>query len=88
MAIPARWCSGTIAEFDLGPISRDKRYLALIKSHTTSDSDVHVFDSQTKKVMHSTPHTGNVAFAPAAFTPHSRRTAAARRRRTVAGCSS
>ena len=49
--------------FDLGPISRDKRYLALIKSRTTSDSDIHLFDRQTKKVSHLTPHTGNVAFA-------------------------
>jgi dipeptidyl aminopeptidase/acylaminoacyl peptidase len=58
--------------FDLGPISRDKRYLALIKSRTTSDSDIHILDRQTKKVTHITPHTGNVAFAPAAFTPDSR----------------
>jgi dipeptidyl aminopeptidase/acylaminoacyl peptidase len=58
--------------FDLGPISRDKRYLALIKSRTTSDSDIHLLDRQTKKVSHITPHTGNVAFAPAAFTPDSR----------------
>ena len=58
--------------FDLGPISRDKRYLALIKARTTSDTDIHVLDRQTKKVTHITPHTGNVAFTPALFTPDSR----------------
>jgi hypothetical protein len=33
--------------FFLGPISRDKRYLALVKPRTTSDSDVYLYDRET-----------------------------------------
>jgi dipeptidyl aminopeptidase/acylaminoacyl peptidase len=55
----------------LGPISRDKRYVALVKSRTSNDSDVYVFDRQTRQTKNITTHTGDVANAPAVFAPDS-----------------
>jgi dipeptidyl aminopeptidase/acylaminoacyl peptidase len=55
--------------FNLGPISRDKRYVALVKSRTTNDSDIHLLDRQTGQIKNITAHTGNVANFPAAFAP-------------------
>ncbi len=31
--------------FDLGPISRDERWIALNRANTTSDSDIYLFDA-------------------------------------------
>jgi dipeptidyl aminopeptidase/acylaminoacyl peptidase len=58
--------------FDLGPVSRDERYLALIKSRTTSDSDIHVLDRHTGQIKNVTQHVGTVANDPVAFAPDSR----------------
>ena len=30
--------------YDLGPVSRDKRYIALVKRRTTSDADIFLYD--------------------------------------------
>ena len=57
------------AGLTLGPISRDKRYVALVKARTTNDSDVYVFDRQTRSMTNVTAHTGDVANAPAEFAP-------------------
>ena len=53
----------------LGPMSRDKRHLALVKSRTSNDSDVFLFDRQTRQMKNITTHTGEVANFPAAFAP-------------------
>jgi dipeptidyl aminopeptidase/acylaminoacyl peptidase len=58
--------------FSLGPVSRDKRYLALVKPRTTNDSDVYLYDRQTRQLRNLTEHTGDVANSPATFTPDSR----------------
>jgi dipeptidyl aminopeptidase/acylaminoacyl peptidase len=55
--------------FDLGPISRDKRYIALSKSRTTSDSDIHLYDVRDKTTRNITAHTGSVSNTPADFSP-------------------
>jgi len=57
------------AGFDLGPISRDKRYVALSKSRTTSDSDIHLHDVRDKTTKNITAHTGSVSNTPADFSP-------------------
>jgi dipeptidyl aminopeptidase/acylaminoacyl peptidase len=46
--------------FDVGPISRDRRYVALVKQETTADSDVYVFDRTTGKLDDLTTHTGEI----------------------------
>jgi dipeptidyl aminopeptidase/acylaminoacyl peptidase len=59
--------------YELGPVSRDKRYLALVRRQTTNDADIYLHDRQTKTTRHITPHTGSVNHAPADFTPDSAR---------------
>jgi dipeptidyl aminopeptidase/acylaminoacyl peptidase len=58
--------------FYIGPVSRDERYVALSKPVSTNDSDVYLYDRQTRQVRNLTAHTGNVANNPLVFTPDSR----------------
>jgi hypothetical protein len=55
--------------YDVGAISPDKRYLALGKNNTTSDTDIFLYDRQTKKTTHITPHEGSVINSAQDFTP-------------------
>jgi Tol biopolymer transport system component len=50
--------------FTLGPISRDKRYIALIKTRTTSDSDIFLHDRTRNTAQNITTHSGNVSNTP------------------------
>ena len=49
---------------DLGPISRDERWIALNRANTTSDSDIYLFDIVKQEVKHLTPHEGAIASVP------------------------
>ena len=53
----------------LGPISRDKRYLALVKPRTTNDSDIWLVDRQKHTKTNITAHQGDVSNSPADFSP-------------------
>jgi dipeptidyl aminopeptidase/acylaminoacyl peptidase len=53
--------------FELGPISRDKRYVALVKPRTTSDADIYLHDRQSNTTKNITAHTGTVNNFPADF---------------------
>ena len=55
--------------FTLGPVSRDRRFLAAVKSRTTSDADIYVVELKSGSVKNITAHTGNVSNAPADFSP-------------------
>lgn len=55
--------------FNIGPISRDKRYVALVKTRTTSDADIYLHDRQTGTTKNITQHTGNISNAPSDFSP-------------------
>lgn len=55
--------------YDLGPVSRDKRYIALSKPHSTSDADIFLHDRQAKTTRNVTPHSGAVNNVPADFSP-------------------
>ncbi len=55
--------------FQLGPISRDKRYLALVKPRTTNDSDIWLVDRQKHTTTNITAHQGDVSNSPADFSP-------------------
>jgi len=57
------------AGFDIGPISRDKRYVAFSKARTTSDSDIHLYDTRDKTTKNITAHTGSVSNNAADFSP-------------------
>ena len=53
----------------IGPISRDKRFLALIRPKTTSDADIFLHDRQARTTKNITEHTGTVNNAPSDFSP-------------------
>ncbi|HKX53880.1 MAG TPA: S9 family peptidase [Nitrosospira sp.] len=59
--------------FDLGPISRDERWIALNRSHTASDSDIYLFDVEKQEVRHLTPHEGSISFRAETFDAASRK---------------
>jgi dipeptidyl aminopeptidase/acylaminoacyl peptidase len=58
--------------YSLGAISRDGRYLAVVKPRTTSDADILLVDRRTGTTRNITAHTGNVSNAPADFSPDGR----------------
>ncbi|HUQ82677.1 MAG TPA: S9 family peptidase [Gemmatimonadaceae bacterium] len=55
--------------YNIGRVSRDKRYVALAKSYTTSDQDIFLHDLQKKSTTNITKHTGTVNNTPADFSP-------------------
>ncbi|MEO5655113.1 MAG: S9 family peptidase [Nitrosospira sp.] len=59
--------------FDLGPISRDERWIALNRAHTTSDSDIYLFDATRQQVKHLTPHEGAISLQAETFDPASQK---------------
>jgi len=48
-------------------VSRDKRFLVLVKPRTTSDTDSYLHDRQSKTTKNITVHTGTVSNTPADF---------------------
>ncbi len=54
-------------------VSDDGRWIALGKTNTTADSDVHLYDTQSKTSKHLTPHQGVASNTPAGFDPASKR---------------
>jgi dipeptidyl aminopeptidase/acylaminoacyl peptidase len=54
-------------------ISRDGRWLALDKPNTTSDSDVYLYDVQTKETKHISQHQGTASYSAEDFDPESKR---------------
>lgn len=50
-------------------ISGDGRFLALDKTRTTNDNDLHLVELKTGNIQHLTPHTGNAKYAAQAFSP-------------------
>lgn len=52
---------------NVAAISENKRYLALVKSITTNNNDVYLYDLETKTSTHITPHTGDASYQPQYF---------------------
>ena len=59
--------------FELGPVSRDEKWVALDKPNTTIDSNIHLYDVAKGEIRHITPHQGNVKHDTQTFDPESRR---------------
>lgn len=59
--------------FDLGPISRDGRWIALNRANTASDSDIYLFDIARQELRHLTPHEGAISFRAETFDPASQK---------------
>jgi dipeptidyl aminopeptidase/acylaminoacyl peptidase len=53
----------------IGPISHDKRYLALSKEVTNNDNDIYLQDLETGQRKHLSPHEGDAQFAAMDFSP-------------------
>jgi len=58
--------------YQFGDISDDGKFIAFAKPNTTSDSDVYLYNVETKDMKNITPHQGDVASSPAAFDPAAR----------------
>ncbi|GAB4019866.1 S9 family peptidase [Spirosoma migulaei] len=56
-----------------GDVSPDKRYIALAKTITTTNSDTYLYDLQTKETKLLTKHTSDVSNGPEGFTPDSKK---------------
>jgi dipeptidyl aminopeptidase/acylaminoacyl peptidase len=52
---------------DVGAIAKDKRHLALIKTITTNNNELYLYDLITKKKKHISPHTGDAQYNPQFF---------------------
>ena len=55
--------------YNIAGVSRDKHYVALAKSYTTSDQDIFLHDLQKNSATNITKHTGPVNNTPADFSP-------------------
>ncbi|HSR52081.1 MAG TPA: S9 family peptidase [Acidobacteriota bacterium] len=53
--------------FVVGPVSDDRRYVAVHKLHTSYDSDFYVWDREQKVLKHLSAATGEVYFKPLTF---------------------
>lgn len=61
------------AGLNFADISRDEKYIAFTKSNGgTNDSDVHLYNTETKELKNLTEHKGDVANAALTFDPSSR----------------
>ncbi len=55
-----------------GDISNDKRFIALQKPITEHNSDMYLYDLETLKLTHLSPHEGDINYNPVAFSTDSR----------------
>ena len=54
--------------FQFGDISSNRRFIAFNKpGNSTADSDVYLYNTETKEMKNITPHTGEVGNTPATF---------------------
>lgn len=60
--------------YNVGGISRDGRYVALVKERTSADNDLYLVDlkAASPEPKHLTPHEGNISYGVYDFTPDSR----------------
>jgi dipeptidyl aminopeptidase/acylaminoacyl peptidase len=59
--------------YQIGPISDDKKFIAFGKpGSSTADSDVYLFNTETREMKNITAHTGDVDNSPQTFDPSSK----------------
>lgn len=54
-------------DFKLGPVSDDRRFVALSKVHSAFDSDLYLYDRKVDLLQHLSPHDGPIYYLPVAF---------------------
>ncbi|WP_375767884.1 S9 family peptidase [Archangium gephyra] len=57
--------------FNFADVSLDGRWLAFNKPRTNYDTDIHLYNVETKELKHITPHQGDVYFSASTFDPGS-----------------
>lgn len=60
------------AGYNLGAISNNKRYLVFTKTVTTNNSEMYLYDVNTKEIKHLSPHEGDVNYSPQTFSTDSK----------------
>jgi dipeptidyl aminopeptidase/acylaminoacyl peptidase len=58
--------------YDFGDISNDRRYVAFSKTYTNDNSDMYLYDVQTKELKQLSKHEGDVVFSPLTFSVDSK----------------
>lgn len=58
--------------YDIGAISNDEKWIALNKRNTTLDSDIFLYNADTKQTQHITKHQGDATYSAADFDVDSR----------------
>ena len=59
--------------YDFGDISNDRKFIAFGKpGNTTADSDVYLYNTETKEMKNITPHQGDVTNSPEQFDVNSK----------------
>jgi len=58
--------------YEFGDISRDRRWLALARARSTTDSDLILLDRASGEMRNLTPHAGETRNEPQAFSPDGR----------------
>jgi len=58
--------------YQLGAISRDKKYICFLKVITEHNTDIYLLDTETAELKHLTPHEGDVYYAPQTFSVDSK----------------
>lgn len=53
--------------------SNDKRYLSLTKTITTNNTDIYLYDMQSKQTKLLTKHEGDISYSPQTFSPDSKK---------------
>ncbi len=53
--------------FSIGSISKNKRFVALVQSITTSNSEMFLYDRETEETKHISEHEGDATFNPQFF---------------------
>ncbi|MBL8261563.1 MAG: S9 family peptidase [Xanthomonadaceae bacterium] len=57
---------------DIGPLSRDEKWLALSRSNTTNDADLFLVSLADSRVTKVSEHTGEASFSGQTFSPDSK----------------
>ncbi|MHA2031659.1 MAG: S9 family peptidase, partial [Candidatus Kariarchaeaceae archaeon] len=52
---------------DVGAIAKNKQYIALVKSITTNNNELYLYNIETKVKKHISPHTGDAQYNPQFF---------------------
>lgn len=53
--------------------SNDKKYLSLVKTITTNNTDIYLYDMQRKQTKLLTKHEGDISYSPQTFSPDSKK---------------